>query len=147
MGHFRGTLGGNRGQASRLGTKSSGLYTTCNGWGVGCEASIHYNKELDKDVVSVDLSDSSIKISGCPNSCGQHGIATLGFFGGSREGSDEKAQRIALQALRTWVDHPHIPGNEVYCFAHRGSLSQKSPNLRDGLCFCHMSDSPPGEQS
>ncbi|AFS82492.1 nitrite/sulfite reductase [Candidatus Nitrosopumilus sediminis] len=29
-----------------------------------------------------DLSDSSIKISGCPNSCGQHGIATIGFFGG-----------------------------------------------------------------
>ena len=25
---------------------------------------------------------ASIKISGCPNSCGQHGIATIGFFGG-----------------------------------------------------------------
>jgi len=29
-----------------------------------------------------DLRDSTIKISGCPNSCGQHGIATIGFFGG-----------------------------------------------------------------
>jgi len=36
-----------------------------------------------------DLSDSSIKISGCPNSCGQHGIATIGFFGGgARVGKD-----------------------------------------------------------
>ncbi|MCA9812502.1 MAG: nitrite/sulfite reductase [Nitrosarchaeum sp.] len=35
--------------------------------------------KLDEDV---DLQDSSIKISGCPNSCGQHGIATIGFFGG-----------------------------------------------------------------
>ena len=36
-----------------------------------------------------DLSDSSIKISGCPNSCGQHGIATIGFFGGGgRVGKD-----------------------------------------------------------
>jgi sulfite reductase (ferredoxin) len=35
--------------------------------------------KLDEDD---DLSDSSIKISGCPNSCGQHGIATIGFFGG-----------------------------------------------------------------
>ena len=26
--------------------------------------------------------DSTIKISGCPNSCGQHGIATIGFYGG-----------------------------------------------------------------
>lgn len=36
-----------------------------------------------------DLRDSSIKISGCPNSCGQHGIATIGFFGGGgRVGRD-----------------------------------------------------------
>ena len=35
--------------------------------------------ELDADEA---LQTSSIKISGCPNSCGQHGIATIGFFGG-----------------------------------------------------------------
>ncbi|MEM4705744.1 MAG: hypothetical protein QW053_04280, partial [Candidatus Nitrosocaldus sp.] len=27
------------------------------------------------------LRDATIKISGCPNSCGQHMIATIGFFG------------------------------------------------------------------
>lgn len=42
--------------------------------------------KLDEDD---DLTDSSIKISGCPNSCGQHGIATMGFFGGgARVGKD-----------------------------------------------------------
>ncbi|AJM92795.1 nitrite/sulfite reductase [Nitrosopumilus piranensis] len=42
--------------------------------------------KLDEDD---DLRDSSIKISGCPNSCGQHGIATIGFFGGgARLGKD-----------------------------------------------------------
>lgn len=42
--------------------------------------------KLDEDD---DLRDSSIKISGCPNSCGQHGIATIGFYGGgSRVGKD-----------------------------------------------------------
>ncbi len=42
--------------------------------------------KLDEDN---DLRDSSIKISGCPNSCGQHGIATIGFYGGgSRVGKD-----------------------------------------------------------
>ncbi len=42
--------------------------------------------KLDQDD---DLCDSSIKISGCPNSCGQHGIATIGFFGGGgRVGHD-----------------------------------------------------------
>ena len=34
---------------------------------------------LDRDD---DLRDSTIKISGCPNSCGQHEIATIGFHGG-----------------------------------------------------------------
>ena len=42
--------------------------------------------KLDEDD---DLKDSSIKISGCPNSCAQHGIATIGFFGGGgRVGKD-----------------------------------------------------------
>ena len=42
--------------------------------------------KLDEDD---DLRESSIKISGCPNSCGQHGIATIGFFGGGgRVGRD-----------------------------------------------------------
>ncbi len=31
-----------------------------------------------------DLGETFIKISGCPNSCGQHHIATLGFYGGSK---------------------------------------------------------------
>lgn len=34
------------------------------------------------------LRDSTIKISGCPNSCGQHEIATLGFFGGASRIND-----------------------------------------------------------
>jgi sulfite reductase (ferredoxin) len=35
--------------------------------------------KLDEDD---ELRDSTIKISGCPNSCGQHEIATIGFYGG-----------------------------------------------------------------
>ncbi|MDE1726546.1 MAG: nitrite/sulfite reductase [Thaumarchaeota archaeon] len=42
--------------------------------------------KLDEDD---DLRDSTIKISGCPNSCGQHEIATIGFYGGgARLGKD-----------------------------------------------------------
>ena len=42
--------------------------------------------KLDKDD---DLRESTIKISGCPNSCGQHEIATIGFYGGGgRVGKD-----------------------------------------------------------
>lgn len=35
---------------------------------------------VDKDN---DFADSTIKISGCPNSCGQHEVATIGFYGGA----------------------------------------------------------------
>jgi sulfite reductase (ferredoxin) len=38
--------------------------------------------ELGLDVDDT-LRDATIKISGCPNSCGQHEIATIGFFGGA----------------------------------------------------------------
>ena len=34
------------------------------------------------------LRDSTVKISGCPNSCGQHEIATVGFFGGASRIND-----------------------------------------------------------
>lgn len=49
-----------------------------------------------------DLRDSSIKISGCPNSCGQHGIATIGFFGGgARFGKDMYANYQMLLGGRS----------------------------------------------
>jgi len=42
--------------------------------------------KLDEDD---DLIGATIKISGCPNSCGQHEVATIGFFGGgARVGND-----------------------------------------------------------
>jgi len=42
--------------------------------------------KLDEDD---DLIGATIKISGCPNSCGQHEIGTIGFYGGgARVGKD-----------------------------------------------------------
>ncbi len=48
MARFRGTMAGNRGQVSRLGTKSSGISAKINGWnsGVNIEARV----ENDDDV-------------------------------------------------------------------------------------------------
>src|SRR5215207_1523417 len=42
----------------------------------------HKCLELGLDIDD-SLRDATIKISGCPNSCGQHEIATIGFFGGA----------------------------------------------------------------
>ncbi len=46
-----------------------------------------------------DLADEDavrIKISGCPNSCGQHHIAGIGLFGGARKFHDEQAPTYQL---------------------------------------------------
>ncbi len=66
--------------------------TSCN---LALTNSHRLAKEIQRKLLELkfdeddDLSDSSIKISGCPNSCAQHGIATIGFFGGGgRLGKD-----------------------------------------------------------
>jgi sulfite reductase (ferredoxin) len=65
--------------------------TSCN---LAITNSHRLAKEVQRKLLELEfdtddsLRDSTIKISGCPNSCGQHEIATIGFFGGaSRIGS------------------------------------------------------------
>src|ERR671931_251082 len=58
-----------------------------------CNLAITNSHRLAKEVqrkflelgfdIDDSLRDATIKISGCPNSCGQHEIATIGFFGGA----------------------------------------------------------------
>jgi sulfite reductase (ferredoxin) len=64
----------------------------CSGT-TSCNLAITNSHRLAKEVqrkfleLGIDIDDSlrdaTIKISGCPNSCGQHEIATIGFFGGA----------------------------------------------------------------
>ena len=57
---------------------------------------------LDEDK---DLWGSSIKVSGCPNSCGQHVVATVGLYGGSgRNGRDMYPAYTMLIGGRTGAD-------------------------------------------
>ena len=59
--------------------------TSCN---LALTNSHRLAKEIQRKLLDIkldaddDLRDATIKISGCPNSCGQHEIATIGFFGG-----------------------------------------------------------------
>ena len=60
--------------------------TSCN---LAITNSHRLAKELQRKFLELgldtddSLADATIKISGCPNSCGQHEIATIGFFGGA----------------------------------------------------------------
>ncbi|WKN44349.1 HEPN domain-containing protein [Tunicatimonas pelagia] len=73
---------------------------TCN---LGISNSTGVSSALEKVIYEeypdlVKNQDIKIKISGCPNSCGQHGIASIGFHGSSLK---DKQKRVvpALQVL------------------------------------------------
>ena len=58
MAHFRGTVQGNRAEASRLGTKNSGLVVTANGWEIGVDVRLGINKE-GEDFVDITVNRGS----------------------------------------------------------------------------------------
>ncbi len=82
---------------SRIGLANPGALTLASAVGcsgtTSCNLAITNSHRLAKEVQSKllqlgldsddSLRDSTIKISGCPNSCGQHEIATIGFYGGA----------------------------------------------------------------
>jgi len=47
-------------------------------------------------LAGADIEDIHIKVSGCPNSCGQHHIADIGFFGGARKVNEHLAPHFQL---------------------------------------------------
>lgn len=49
MAQFRGTIAGQRGDASRLGSKQSGLRVTANGWDAGVSVNCVHNAETGRD--------------------------------------------------------------------------------------------------
>lgn len=53
MAQYRDTLSGQRGQASRLGSKKSGLDVTCNGWRKGIRVVARYVNGEDQFTVFV----------------------------------------------------------------------------------------------
>jgi sulfite reductase (ferredoxin) len=71
------------------GFDSTGDVTACPGTdscALGISDSTQISKEFERVIAAEypDLifnSDIKIKISGCPNSCGQHGLASIGFHG------------------------------------------------------------------
>lgn len=54
MAHFRGTLQGSRGQASRLGSKQSGITTDAQSWEGAVSVTLTHDERLDKDVALVE---------------------------------------------------------------------------------------------
>ena len=70
--------------------------TTCN---LGITRSLTLADELSHALEGYDdpeITKLRIKISGCPNSCGQHHIADIGFYGNVRKIGDQQAPYYQL---------------------------------------------------
>jgi len=55
MAHFLGSVQGSRSEASRLGTKKSGLHTVAASWQGAVEVYISHDETTGKDIASVFL--------------------------------------------------------------------------------------------
>jgi sulfite reductase beta subunit-like hemoprotein len=70
--------------------------TTCN---LGITRSLTLADELSRelaDQIDPEIQKIRIKISGCPNSCGHHHIADIGFYGNARKIGDQQAPYYQL---------------------------------------------------
>lgn len=67
-------------------------------------------KHLDQSSINFDLfPDFKINISGCPNTCGQHMIADLGFFGKlSKNGQDSYPAYNVVVGARAVIDNARL---------------------------------------
>ena len=52
MAHFYGTVQGNKGETSRIGSKNSGITAKAYGWDLGGTVVTEFNKHLNTDVVT-----------------------------------------------------------------------------------------------
>lgn len=59
MGHFYGGVEGNRGSATQMGTKSSGLHAYAQGWDIGADLHVGHDKTTGKDVVYITVNAGS----------------------------------------------------------------------------------------
>jgi hypothetical protein len=59
MAHFRGTVQGMKGEASRCGSKASGMRVTANGWDIGATVELSHDPKTGKDTVVISITRGS----------------------------------------------------------------------------------------
>jgi hypothetical protein len=92
MAQFRATIVGQRGEASRLGNKKTGLVARVNGWNLGVRVEADYDADFDRDTFTVYLTGGSN---------GGHDSVLLGTFTAEQLDAlhDLKMQRALQDAL------------------------------------------------
>ena len=85
---------------------------------LGITSSMGLNKALGEKLETMDVSDPlvskiHIKASGCPNSCGQHHVANIGFHGAVMKGGGGQVPAYELFIAGESTDGPVRVGNRV----------------------------------
>ena len=109
----------------KLGLGEAGAFTikdvvSCPGTDsckLGITSSMGLNRAIDKRIEEMEITDPltkqiQIKMSGCPNGCGQHHIGTIGFYGASIKVGDH--------TIPAYI--PHVGGkweHDDVAFGHR----------------------------
>jgi sulfite reductase beta subunit-like hemoprotein len=85
---------------------------------LGITSSMGLNEALGEKLDTMDISDPlvagiHIKASGCPNSCGQHHVANIGFHGAVMKGGGGQVPAYELFIAGSSTDGPVRVGNRV----------------------------------
>ena len=85
---------------------------------LGITSSMGLNQALGEKLDTMDISDPGvakihIKASGCPNSCGQHHVASIGFHGAVMKGGGGQVPAYELFIAGESTDGPVRVGNRV----------------------------------
>ena len=94
-------------------------------------------KELQYDAA---VKDMRIKVSGCFNSCGQHHIADIGFFGSSRTVGNYRLPAFQLMLGGEWTNNAGS-----YAMAMGAYPSKRIPDVVDRLLDIYQTERQNGE--
>jgi sulfite reductase beta subunit-like hemoprotein len=98
---------------------------------LGITSSMGLNAAIAERIESMAITDPltreiQIKMSGCPNGCGQHHIGTIGFYGASI--------KVGERTMPAYI--PHLGGNFIggdVVFGHRLKLRLPSKRVPDAV--------------
>ena len=98
---------------------------------LGITSSMGLNQAIQERIESMEITDPltrkiHIKMSGCPNGCGQHHIGTIGFYGASI--------KVGERTMPAYI--PHLGGNyedQDVVFGHRLKVRLPSKRVPDAV--------------
>src|SRR5665213_741591 len=100
------------------------------------------SRQLDAQMESMpqEVKELKVKVSGCPNSCGQHPMADIGFYGVSRKSGSYAVPHFQVVIGGEWANNGHTYGMAVAAVP-----SKRIPQAMKLLTDKYTKERQPGE--